>query len=495
MVFPPSFWRGKGALGIQGQGSRGANRVPRTTSAPPPTVRSSPLIPFLPSSRRTIFPSLSYAVELPADKRYGMQISFRHYDDTFYRYDSRARMWESHTDVWTIKKGMTIADDEGMKHTHPAGVRKGSYWNEHGVSFAHVRITNDPYNDKLWANPKERSWVSGCFLLRTFTNYIPVLHVVDHNGKEVATFEFEATKFIAVSHYLNPKLRVLKATQNPNAHSAKRHVVTVNTKGPARGMAKAKKPTPEKEDPPSSPSESDLESSSDDEPEAPEPGPQPRSRVLAQATVEPPPALKPAPPPPRAVPPNPSPPPPAPARQQPLRRPAKPPAKELRQRPKPAPAPVPPPPARIVAERKNADDGFFGVRWSAELLPFARGQGRPVRVEFGPYDRDGLRIKELLEAPGMSEDSEEETEDSEEESEDEFVPSRSAAAREQGKDEAEAPSPATPMDVTPNVPSSSPTDAGRQALASPDRMSTGLKRQAEPMMGEEKRMKGMVAVA
>lgn len=86
--------------------------------------------------------------------------------------------------------------------------------------------------------------------MRTFVKYVPVLHVIEHRGNkqvEVGTFEFVETRFIAVSHYSNPQLKMLKAvscwlfhsfgriifltsrtirffrqTNNPHAHQAKK---------------------------------------------------------------------------------------------------------------------------------------------------------------------------------------------------------------------------------------------------------------------------------
>ncbi len=93
---------------------------------------------------------------------------------------------------------------------NPIGLDR--YRMTHGTSFPELRATNDPMNPTLLRSQS----ASTCpyFILRTFTKYTPRLHIRLHKedgNVEGTIYTFQHAEFVALSHYLNPGLRELKA--------------------------------------------------------------------------------------------------------------------------------------------------------------------------------------------------------------------------------------------------------------------------------------------
>jgi hypothetical protein len=81
---------------------------------------------------------------------------------------------------------------------------------EHGISFANVKITNDP----------DKTVDSDMYLLaQSFHSYIPRLHI--ESEKESFIFVFPETEFIVVTHYQNERVNYLKKQYNPHAKGFK----------------------------------------------------------------------------------------------------------------------------------------------------------------------------------------------------------------------------------------------------------------------------------
>ncbi|CAB57892.2 T-box protein 37 [Caenorhabditis elegans] len=151
---------------------------------------------------RVIFPHLDYNVKgLDPDSLYSIYIHLERVDGIKYKFD--AGEWKE------AGKGDPILPIQYKEH--PRGKRTGTEWMSEPVSFAHLKITNDPEN-------KDQKLI----LAQSLHKYIPVLHIkqldpykgtfqMDFHGVE---FRLEATQFIVVTAYQNEELTKLKVHHN-----------------------------------------------------------------------------------------------------------------------------------------------------------------------------------------------------------------------------------------------------------------------------------------
>jgi hypothetical protein len=178
-----------------------------------------------------LFPSVAYGIaNLKPDALYSVGIDLEPVDLSIHRFDAEKK-------EWTVT-GERDPDGEDELHfyAHPQGSMPGSFWfvvsfetilrsepNSHlssaynyrmsnGISFPELRLTNDPTNVTLLRSKS----ASTCpyFILRTFTKYTPRLHIrlhKDNGNLEKTIYTFADADFVALSHYLNPGLRELKA--------------------------------------------------------------------------------------------------------------------------------------------------------------------------------------------------------------------------------------------------------------------------------------------
>ncbi len=100
----------------------------------------------------------------------------------------------------------------------------------HGVSFAKVKLTNQPYEQQGGSLVHTSPSIS----LASFHRYIPNIYIFDHslnndtrnlsqvliedsNNPALITINFSMTNFIAVTHYQNEVVTLLKKNYNPHA--------------------------------------------------------------------------------------------------------------------------------------------------------------------------------------------------------------------------------------------------------------------------------------
>ncbi|KAI8821519.1 uncharacterized protein EV422DRAFT_45696 [Fimicolochytrium jonesii] len=122
-------------------------------------------------------------------------------------------------------------------HILPVGIQTGEYWTSHPANFSKIKLTNS-------ATPPSSTSTSlvpdGYFLLRSFHQYQPRVHLIKHSqsftigskrgadlagGDVVTTYVFEETRFMAVTHYQSQKVNTLKKNYNPHAKGFKVCVV------------------------------------------------------------------------------------------------------------------------------------------------------------------------------------------------------------------------------------------------------------------------------
>src|SRR6266496_6790658 len=99
------------------------------------------------------------------------------------------------------------------------------------VSFPKIKLTNRlrPISSSLKAKKRDSmtnnnsSLPPGHFYLTSFLKYWPRIKMIKHTANEdqESFFTFEETTFIAVTHYQNEKVNILKKNNNPHAKGSK----------------------------------------------------------------------------------------------------------------------------------------------------------------------------------------------------------------------------------------------------------------------------------
>jgi hypothetical protein len=105
----------------------------------------------------------------------------------------------------------------------------GAYWMNFGVSFLKIKLTNRLRPGPLSAKKHDSmtnnnsSLPPGYFYLTSFHKYRPRIKMIKHSANEdqETFFTFEETTFIAVTHYQNEEVNILKKTNNPHAKGFK----------------------------------------------------------------------------------------------------------------------------------------------------------------------------------------------------------------------------------------------------------------------------------
>lgn len=114
-------------------------------------------------------------------------------------------------------------------HVYEPGLSMAPHELMHGgVSFARVKLSNRPYDST------QRLQTGPAFSLASFHRYIPMVHVLDRDeyhstgslaqvvadqptNRSLQSFSFPITSFIAVTHYQNDLVTLLKKSYNPHA--------------------------------------------------------------------------------------------------------------------------------------------------------------------------------------------------------------------------------------------------------------------------------------
>jgi hypothetical protein len=122
--------------------------------------------------------------------------------------------WKFRDGQWK-KSGIDDDDYESnLEHFYESddSPNNAQYWRENGISFAKVKLTNRP--DATSQHPP-----SNYFCLTSFRSYIPVIYCsIGNSGNDGAfAIYLPHTKFIAVTHYQNHEVTMLKKSYNPHA--------------------------------------------------------------------------------------------------------------------------------------------------------------------------------------------------------------------------------------------------------------------------------------
>jgi hypothetical protein len=91
-------------------------------------------------------------------------------------------------------------------YLHPDSPNTGAFWMKHEIAFGKVKLTNNKSN------------IDGHMVLNSMHKYIPRIHVsLENDSKNVKTFTFMETQFVAVTAYQNTDITQLKIDNNPFA--------------------------------------------------------------------------------------------------------------------------------------------------------------------------------------------------------------------------------------------------------------------------------------
>jgi hypothetical protein len=154
---------------------------------------------------RRMFPTLQYEIDgLEPTKKYNVFVDIIQSEHTTMKF--QAGKWVPSTVPANKNKSAGV-------YLHPESPNTGAFWMRNELIFGKIKLTN---NKK---NPDSH------MLLNSMHKYVPRLHIVEvtddsadaNNNKNVKTFVFDETKFIAVTAYQNTDVTQLKIDNNPFA--------------------------------------------------------------------------------------------------------------------------------------------------------------------------------------------------------------------------------------------------------------------------------------
>jgi len=155
---------------------------------------------------RRMFPTLQYEIDgLEPAKKYNVFVDIIQAEHTAMRF--QAGKWVPSTVPANKMKSAGV-------YLHPESPNTGAFWMRNEIVFGKIKLTN---NKK---NPDSH------MLLNSMHKYVPRLHIVEvnedpasdtNNTKNVKTYIFNETKFIAVTAYQNTDVTQLKIDNNPFA--------------------------------------------------------------------------------------------------------------------------------------------------------------------------------------------------------------------------------------------------------------------------------------
>ena len=162
---------------------------------------------------RRMFPTLQYDLNgLDATKKYNVFIDLIQADTHNWKFQSGK--WVPCTVTGSQAKAATTGS-AGRVYLHPDSPNTGAFWMKNEIIFSKIKLTNNK------TNPQSH------MLLNSMQKYIPRLHIVEvtesaskklnFDNKDVKTFTFMETKFIAVTAYQNTDVTQLKIDNNPFA--------------------------------------------------------------------------------------------------------------------------------------------------------------------------------------------------------------------------------------------------------------------------------------
>ncbi|KAI1307203.1 hypothetical protein EDD11_004556 [Mortierella claussenii] len=200
------------------------------------------------NSGRCLFPCLRLqAVNLNPSAIYSISLDFEKIEP--YRFRFLRGQWAP---VPMVKRDSVNREENTMaasvlaqeSYMHPDLLQDGNHWMQGSVSFAKIKLSNKFSGSMPSRTESKRdaaAFTNGIFHLVSFHKYRPRVHLTEHFGQsqEVlssATFTFDTTAFIAVTHYQNYKLNDLKKGFNPHARGFRDTIgqATSQASGPKR---------------------------------------------------------------------------------------------------------------------------------------------------------------------------------------------------------------------------------------------------------------------
>ena len=159
---------------------------------------------------RRMFPFLQYKFSgLDADKKYNVFVDVVPADNNNWKFQGGKWVPCGHSATLAAESSPTStkANQPSTRiYLHPDSPNTGSFWMKNEITFSKIKVTNNKQNP------------DGHILLNSMHKYIPRIHIsAAEDNKDIKTFTFMETKFIAVTAYQNTDITQLKIDNNPFA--------------------------------------------------------------------------------------------------------------------------------------------------------------------------------------------------------------------------------------------------------------------------------------
>ncbi|CAL2034476.1 unnamed protein product [Caenorhabditis brenneri] len=157
---------------------------------------------------RKLFPDLDVSIDgLVPDVLYTVSLYLERVDNYKYKFikDNKSGIGQWEVMGHVLKNNIPID-----KKPHKDGVRSGSHWMCHPISFSSIYITHDPEFNEIQTNKM-------AILVSTMHKYQPVITVKRLSDGKEEEFRLTMTEFMVVTTYQNPKIIELKTENNKHA--------------------------------------------------------------------------------------------------------------------------------------------------------------------------------------------------------------------------------------------------------------------------------------
>lgn len=157
---------------------------------------------------RRMFPTLQYSITgLDPEKKYNVFVDMVSADENSWKFQGGKWVPCSASQPNQKQSSPTSAKLSSTKiYLHPDSPQTGAFWMKNEIAFGKLKLTNNKTN------------THGHIILNSMHKYIPRLHIsLENDSKNVNTFTFMETQFIAVTAYQNTDITQLKIDNNPFA--------------------------------------------------------------------------------------------------------------------------------------------------------------------------------------------------------------------------------------------------------------------------------------
>lgn len=137
---------------------------------------------------RRMFPILQYEIRgLEPDQKYNVFIDIVLCDPNH---------WKFQGGKW-VQAGLAQSQPSEQVYMHPDSPSTGSHWMKNEINFNKLKLTNNKSNS------------NGHIILNSMHKYVPRIHIaLENDNKNVRTFTFMETQFIAVTAYQNTDVSI-----------------------------------------------------------------------------------------------------------------------------------------------------------------------------------------------------------------------------------------------------------------------------------------------